>query len=278
MAPKKDEKCEYCGMMFVKVKSHYSHCAVRQITLEAEAQVGEDGTVDSDEPIMRGSTTEIEVPGSATEGLITDRFWAWTEGFSVQMGILIDSFTGITAELREIKEILNESKNNAGNSYIALKDIKQHLSIVSTSFADAFEVIKHGKIIDEDRIEELKKKKPIRKSSPGFESASKTQEEADLEAFEATQEVETSGVVSGVVSYEDDNSLPEHTRKIPAAIKIATEKAVQLLFYNGKEAWIPRSTINGTPDYENKGDNATQQNFIINSWVLKKNQVIADNE
>lgn len=290
MVAKKDEKCEYCGMMFVKVKSHYPHCAVKALTDEAHDMVGKDGTIDSDEPIISpGPATEIEVAGSATEGLITDRFWAWTESFSLQMKILIDSFTGINAELNAQTKLLEDIKNNLGNSYTqranvisSMVAIDQNIQLVATSFADAFEIIKHGKIIDEDRIEELKKEKPIRKSSPGFGTA-KTQDEADLEALEEMQaqepeSIKSEGVVSGIIHWENDKTLPEHTRKLPATIEIATEKAVQLLFFNGKEAWIPRSTIKSTANYELKGDKAKQQNFVIDSWVLKKNQVIADNE
>jgi hypothetical protein len=279
--PKKDEKCEYCGMMFVKVKSHYPHCDVKALTDEAHDKVGADGTIDSDEPIISpGPATELEVPGSATEGVITDRFWAWTEGLGLQIRIIIDSFTGLTSELRTLNTTLTELKDNAGNSYMALKNIKEHLSIVSDSFADAFEIIKHGKIIDEDRVEELKKAsplKPIRKSSPGFGTApAKTQEQADLEAFEESKEIfESGGVVSGIVHWENDKSLPEHTRKLAGTVQGVTEKAILVKFFNGKEGWLPKSTIKSTVD-ETKTE--TQQNFIIDSWVLKKNTIIGENE
>lgn len=72
--------------------------------------------------------------------------------------------------------------------------------------------------------------------------------------------------------------FPEHTRRLPATIQIATPKAVYLKFYNGIEAWIPKSTIKSEYDEVNKGEKATEQKFIIDSWVLKKNKVIPDIE
>ena len=273
MVVKEKEKCEYCGGEYVKVASHYPHCDVKKLTLEAEAMVGEDGAIDSDETIMSpGPSTELEVPASSTIGIKTDRFWAWTEGFSLQIKTLIDSIDAQT-------EIHKEIKANFGNSYMQrgkilekLSEINQNMTILSTSMADTLEIAKHGKIIDEDRVEEIKK------ASPGFKLKPKTQDQADLEAYEESKELKevipTSGVVSGIVHWENDKSLPEHTRKIAGVVSGVTEKAMLIKFFNGKEGWLPKSTIKSTVDETKK----EQQNFIIDSWVLKKNTIIAENE
>ncbi|MCK5561409.1 MAG: hypothetical protein KAJ51_12470 [Thermoplasmata archaeon] len=280
------EVCEYCGKKFKKVANHLPYCDVKKLAESAppEPEPTERSFEEMEDEIKKnddiiygtGKSQEIEVRASSTENIKTDRFWAWTEGLGIQIGLIIDSFTGINIELKAQTTLLTDIKNCLGNSYLALTHIKEHLSIVSTSFADAFEILQHGKIIDEDRI---KQKAELKANAPGLGSYKPTpQEAADLESLEVIETIESGGVVSGVVSYKNDDTLPEHTRKIPATIQIITEKAMQLLFYNGKVEWIPKSTIKSTNDLDNKGEKATQQNFIIDSWVLIKNGVIPGEE
>jgi len=262
------EICEYCGKKFKKVASHLPYCEVRKITLLAEQEVRADGTIEIPE------VEKEEIDANAWRGVVrkgedtfdTSKFWAWTAGLGIQIGVIIDSFTGLNAELRTTNKLLEDIKANLGNTYIQntkmiekLSEINQNMQILATSFADAFEIIKHGEIIDEERKEE------IRKASPGFEPApQQTNEEVNAE----------------ITSYKSDDSLPEHTRKLPAKIKTESPKALLLLFFNGKEGWIPKSTIHSEykNDEKSKGDNAPQQSFVIDSWVLKKNNIISDAE
>ncbi len=264
--------CEYCGKSFKNISRH--QCKVKALEEESQERKGK----------------EIEVKASSTASIIPDRFWAWTEGFGLQIGTIIG--------------FLEDFKNNMGNTYSIIrsmnvtaqhirdsvkimrenmdvfKDIKTSLMAINTSIADVLETKKYGKIIDEDRIEELKENKKIKKVSPGFESKPKpkTQEEADIETLEELEEeglVEVKSVPnSDVVSYKDDETLPEHTRKLEGKIDIATPKALMILFANGKEAWIPKSTLKG--DYEE--EKGLAQDFIIDSWVLIKNGVIEKEE
>ena len=276
-----DQPCEYCGKLFVAVANHYPHCPVKKITDEANAQIA------SGENIHKAGKPQIlEVRESATEKIPPDRFWAWTEGLGLQISIVIDSFTGIQVELRNLIKIVEELRNNAGNSFTTRTEILQQLVALNAGMADLIEIAQSGKITDEDRIKELEKKK-IGKVDPGFKlvpagnvnhkPVSQTQDEADAQNYEETQISQDNGS-DVVVSYTTDKTLPEHTRKLKATITIATEKALQLQFPNGKEAWIPKSTIKSTTDEKNKGDGATAQVFIIDSWVLKKNAVIGKDE
>ena len=55
-----------------------------------------------------------------------------------------------------------------------------------------------------------------------------------------------------------------------AKIKKYTDKALLLVFKNGLEAWVPRSTIHNEYD-ENESENS--QDFLIDTWLLKKNNI-----
>jgi len=48
-----------------------------------------------------------------------------------------------------------------------------------------------------------------------------------------------------------------------------TDKALLIQFSSDKEYWIPKSTIHCEYDYSDK-----EQKFIIDEWVLKKNQIL----
>ena len=61
----------------------------------------------------------------------------------------------------------------------------------------------------------------------------------------------------------------EHA-SIQAEITAKTQKALNLKFTEGKEKWIPRSTIHSSYDE----DSFDQQKFIIDTWVLKKNSIL----
>ena len=59
--------------------------------------------------------------------------------------------------------------------------------------------------------------------------------------------------------------------EISGLVKGETEKALFLKFSDEKEAWIPKSTLHN----EYNMDKTTYQRFLIDTWVLKKNSVIA---
>ncbi len=57
---------------------------------------------------------------------------------------------------------------------------------------------------------------------------------------------------------------------VSARVKKHTEKALLLVFENGLEAWVPRSTIHKEYD-ENESENV--QEFLIDTWILEKNNI-----
>lgn len=60
--------------------------------------------------------------------------------------------------------------------------------------------------------------------------------------------------------------------KIEGRLVAETEKAVLIQFKSGKEVWIPKSTLRA--DYESNKN--ISQVFLIDTWVLEKNDIIID--
>lgn len=271
MSEKEKEKCVYCGESFKNINRH--KCKVKALTEEADAKIASGEAM-----IKQGKVSELDVNESSTKGITPDRFWAWTEGLGYQIRMLIDTLGEIKNAMIPTMGILEKIRDNLGNAYLLhaetrvnTKEMSTNLKLVANTFADAFEILQHGKVIDEDRVKELEEKK----ESKGFKKVSpkpKTQEEADAEAYEQlAKEVFNS---DEVVSYKEDTSLPEHTRKIKGVIDIITPKALMIKFANGKEAWIPKSTVHEYDGYSEEKE--LNQNIIIDSWVLLKNDVIEE--
>ena len=59
--------------------------------------------------------------------------------------------------------------------------------------------------------------------------------------------------------------------EISGLFKGETDKAIFLKFSEEKEAWIPKSTLHNSFNV----DKENYQTFMIDTWVLKKNNVIA---
>ena len=66
-------------------------------------------------------------------------------------------------------------------------------------------------------------------------------------------------------------NLENETAELKGICEGNTEKAVLILFDNGKQIWIPKSTIRSENDLES----SNRQPFVIDIWVLKKNEVFA---
>ncbi|MBA7512396.1 hypothetical protein ES705_04401 [subsurface metagenome] len=62
--------------------------------------------------------------------------------------------------------------------------------------------------------------------------------------------------------------------KIEGRLVAETEKAVLIEFKTGKQSWIPKSTLNS--DYDSNKE--IYQMFSINTWILKKNKIIIDED
>ena len=66
-------------------------------------------------------------------------------------------------------------------------------------------------------------------------------------------------------------NLENETAELKGICEGNTEKALLILFDNGKQIWIPKSTISSKFDLES----SNRQSFTIDTWVLKKNEVFA---
>jgi len=66
-------------------------------------------------------------------------------------------------------------------------------------------------------------------------------------------------------------NLDNETAELKGICEGNTEKALLILFDNGKQVWIPKSTIRSKFDLES----GNRQPFTIDTWVLKKNEVFA---
>ena len=70
-----------------------------------------------------------------------------------------------------------------------------------------------------------------------------------------------------------NNNKRKNTPKqiIKARVKKVTDKAILLIFANGKEVWFPKSTI--YCDFDPKL-NTHEQEFLVENWILEKNLII----
>ena len=62
--------------------------------------------------------------------------------------------------------------------------------------------------------------------------------------------------------------------EIEGIIVAETEKAVLIEFKSGKQVWIPKSTIHS----QFSSDKTIFQTFLIETWVLEKNNIIVDED
>ena len=71
-----------------------------------------------------------------------------------------------------------------------------------------------------------------------------------------------------------DQQPRDFTKKkvnIDGSIQGETKKALLIQFTSGDEIWIPKSTIHGKYIPKKNKD----QKFLIDDWILKKNQILS---
>ena len=70
---------------------------------------------------------------------------------------------------------------------------------------------------------------------------------------------------------QQQRDSPKNKVNIDGSIQGETKKALLIQFNSGDEIWIPKSTIHGKyVSKKNKG-----QKFLIDDWILKKNQLLS---
>ncbi len=244
---KEKERCKWCGKEFKKVGQHLPHCEVYKLQKEADEHI-------QDLEIKTGKTQEISVPESSTDKIKSDRFWAWTEGLGIQMGVVIGH--------------LNDIREFCGN---LMKLLREQLFAMNSGMADQIELLKEIVGYEKLRIGMMSK---VETKIEDIVQTKPPPTEAEMaEEFDEIQQKEAEA--KEVTSYKNEITLPEGTRQLKGTVEIITEKAVQISFTNGKaEIWIPKSTIHSTM----KDDKSIEQTFVIDSWVLKKNGVIGEDD
>jgi RNase P/RNase MRP subunit p29 len=73
-----------------------------------------------------------------------------------------------------------------------------------------------------------------------------------------------------IAEREFSSETQEERIEIEGIVEGSTEKAVRINFGEGKEVWIPKSTIHS--DF--KLERGSKQTFIIDSWVLNRKDVL----
>ncbi len=92
-------------------------------------------------------------------------------------------------------------------------------------------------------------------------------------------ELTVSEEIQGKLLLESKNAFPKvekvnlenETATVEGICEGKTDKALLILFDSGKQIWIPKSTIRSEFDQES----SNMQQFTIDTWVLKKNEVFA---
>ena len=79
---------------------------------------------------------------------------------------------------------------------------------------------------------------------------------------------DNNAIVLPVVKESIENNENDASQ-INGVIEGETEKALLIQFNNDKEIWIPKSVIRSNYD----SSNDISQNFIIDNWILKKNNI-----
>jgi len=67
-----------------------------------------------------------------------------------------------------------------------------------------------------------------------------------------------------------NNKKNDDQTNISGVVNGSTEKALLILFDNGKEGWVPRSTVHSAYDDSKNSHNK----FLIDTWILKNNNIM----
>jgi len=101
-------------------------------------------------------------------------------------------------------------------------------------------------------------------------SFSKTNNGGSIPIQQEPEEIVEEIYINKQISQSTGNDDNKETARVSGAIKGETEKALLIIFGAGQEVWIPKSTIRS--GYSSVNDRT--QTFTIDSWVLKKNNII----
>ena len=107
------------------------------------------------------------------------------------------------------------------------------------------------------------------KKTVGGESRIQKLELTVTEEIQGEQEVKSQITSKIPFPQVEKVNLDNETAELKGICEGKTEKALLILFESGKQIWIPKSTIRSEFDQES----SATQDFTIDTWVLKKNEV-----
>ena len=126
----------------------------------------------------------------------------------------------------------------------------------------------------------LKEKIKFATASNSFKKATTAQNNIKIQdSIENVQNQNYNALEKTIIVEEKENISPISSNKskiqdrtnLEGLIKGQTEKALLIKFANGLELWIPKSVIHS----KYNGTNNMPQGFLIDNWILKKNNLIA---
>lgn len=110
----------------------------------------------------------------------------------------------------------------------------------------------------------------IVKDDGGFIAFGKTAKKTpNFTEFNETIQVELPIIPKSMPKIEEPVMGDKMTTAV-CSVKSSSEKAMLLIFPNGKESWLPKSTIHN--NYST--DRGSTQEFVIDNWIVKKNELI----
>jgi len=178
-------------------------------------------------------------------------------------------------ELIEILDILSKNKNE----WKTIHKFKEEMTNISMRWDEKlegywFKINEYNRLIKRPQSELLKRllehilEEKIEFATSGkIESAASEPINSSVKDNSSSNETQSALEISDTLEKVKGN---KNVTEIKAVIKKCTEKALLLQFDSGKEVWTPRSIIYSK--YDDK-EVSNEQKFMIESWILNKNNV-----
>jgi hypothetical protein len=152
----------------------------------------------------------------------------------------------------------------------ALQNIQDYLKSLTGTLQDTLQYIrltaKTPEILEE--IEAFLKKHGTGSIKATFSSETQTQTQSNPQPKPKSK---TTTSTNTNTNTNTNTSNDNETQVIEGTIEAATPKALLIKLLNGIDVWFPRSTIHNT---YNDAMQDQKQTFEIDTWILKKNEVI----
>ncbi len=155
----------------------------------------------------------------------------------------------------------NDSKTSISFKWDEKSDDKVYINIGNYSKMLSYSQI----VIMRMLLEHLLKEKIIYATVPNSKYLSNKDTEEELINANVEEVNELPVIVEEKVEFNDDK-----ISKINGTIKGESNKAILLNLDDGKEIWFPKSVIRSNYSLEKEGN----QSFLIDTWILKKNNII----